>query len=254
MAPQYPDATAIVEAIRLIVTDFDDRPTHPVVGAGGRTYAFYPTAITDNIPALAPALSDAVCLLASLHIDPSQCPTLGVGEEDRGAMIIADILRQYGLPRTLARWTPSGAPGEIEVPMANEYLAEGNARIYLNGVRTGDRILLVDDLISTGGTLCAMAQAIELAGAQIVDIFTIGEKTENGGRQALLQASGVRVKTLLATDMRHVSGHLRSRVRHVNLGHLDTERFAAVASHFPTGFCRPGFGYEEEPQTHARFA
>ena len=209
---------------------------------GGRTYAFFPTAITDNIPPLSIALSEAVCLLARLHIDPSLAPTLGVGEEDRGAMIIADILRQYRLPRTLARWTPSGVPGEVEVPLANEYLAEGSTRIFLNGVRAHDRVLLVDDLISTGGTMVALVDAVRSTGAQVVDVFAIGEKTENAGRHAIREACGVQVKTLLASDMLPGPQGLKSRVRHMNLGCLDPDRLARVAEHFPPGFCRAGSG------------
>ena len=249
-----PDARDIADAIRLLVADFDDRPTHPVVGLGGRTYAFFPTAITDNIPPLSPALADAVCLLARLHIDPACQPTLGVGEEDRGAMIIADILRQYRLPRTLARWTPSGAPGEVEVPLANEYLAEGSTRVYLNGVRPGDRVLLVDDLISTGGTMLALVRAIRQAGAEVVDAFTIGEKTENGGRAAIQAATGMQVKTLLASGMRQTPDGLRSEVLHVNLGRIDPDRLARVAAQFPPGFCRAGSGLQASGIHHASTA
>ncbi|QIL83611.1 hypothetical protein G7047_00345 [Diaphorobacter sp. HDW4A] len=157
-------------------------------------------------------------------------------------MIIADILRQYRLPRTLARWTPSGGPGEIIVPLTNEYLAEGSTHIYLNGVRHGDRVLLVDDLISTGGTMLALVHAIREAGADVVDVFTIGEKTENGGRAAIAAACGVQVKTLLASDMREQAGELRSRVLHVNLGRIAPDVLTEVAAHFMPGFCRAGSG------------
>lgn len=236
------DAAAIVDALRLTIADFDRRPTVQVRGKGGRSYAFFPTSVTDNIPPLSPALSDAICLLARLHIASHATATLGVGEEDRGAMIIADILHQYRLPRTLARWTPSGGLGEIAVGLANEYIEEGTANIYLNGVRPHDRVLLVDDLISTGGTLLALIDAVRRAGAQIDEVFTIGEKTENGGRRLIHDATGVRVKTLIASDLETVDGGLRSRVTHVNLGRIATTTFAAVAAHFPPGFCRMGFG------------
>ncbi|MFY9477298.1 MAG: phosphoribosyltransferase family protein [Aquabacterium sp.] len=246
-APSLPgDVGELVEAIRLVVRDFDGRPTHVVQGMGGQRFEFFPTAITDNIPPLSHALSEAVCLLSRLHIDPALQPTLGVGEEDRGAMITADILRQYHLPRTLARWTPSGAPGEVAVPLANEYLAEGSTQVYLNGVRPDDRVLVVDDLISTGGTLAALVRAVRQAGAQVVEIFTIGEKLENTGRQRLMAAAGVTVKTLLASDMQPTPEGLRSRVRRVHLGKLDSAVFQRVCAHFPAGFCHLGHGDHDE--------
>ncbi len=147
-----PDQTApaqLIAAIRLLVADFDGRATTRVI-TGGRAFEFFPTAITDNIPPLEPRLSHAVCLLSRFHLEHVVEATLGVGEEDRGAMIISDLLLSHNLPRTLARWTPTGAPGEIRVPLANEYVPEGSVDIYLNGVTASDRIILVDDLISTG--------------------------------------------------------------------------------------------------------
>lgn len=236
------DIDQLVEAIRLVVADFDARPTYAVHGTGNKRFEFFPTAITDNIPPLSHELSDAVCLLSRLHITPAAQPTLGVGEEDRGAMITADILRQFRLPRTLARWTPSGAPGEVAVALANEYLAEGSTQVYLNGVQPHDRVLVVDDLISTGGTLCALIKAIRQTGAEVVEIFTIGEKLENQGRQHLRLATGMSVKTLLATDMTDTADGLRSRVVRMHLGNLCPDIFSRVSNRFPPGFCQPGSG------------
>src|ERR1700756_3443820 len=104
----FPSSETIIAALKLIQADFDGRPTHEVTGKGGRTFEFFPTSITDNIPPLQPAVSHAICLLSHLHLEHTHEATLGVGEEDRGAMIISDILLNHRLPRTLARWTPTG--------------------------------------------------------------------------------------------------------------------------------------------------
>ncbi len=245
------DSSSVVDAIRMVVKDFHDRGTNVVSGKGGKTFSFFPTSVTDNIPPLSPELADAICLLSRLHIAHADDATLGVGEEDRGAMITADILRQYRLPRTLARWTPSGAPGEVKVPLSNEYLAEGSTDLHLNGVRSTDRIILIDDLISTGGTLVSLIQAITTTGAEILEIFTIGEKTENKGRDFIAQQTGLKVKTLLATDLHDDGRGVRSRVMHVNLGMLDKACFTQVAQHFPPGFCRIGSGAESHPGEHS---
>ena len=238
-----PNAAAdIVAALKLVIADFDRRPTMEVTGKGGKRFAFFPTALTDNIPPLTHELAQAVCLLARLHIEHHAQATLGVGEEDRGAMIVADILAQYRLPRTLARWSPSGVPGEIAVGLANEYIEEGSTQVYLNGVRRGDKVLIVDDLISTGGTLCALIEAVRLAGGEILEVFTVGEKTENDGRRYLRERSGLAVKTLIASTMEQIGEVVHSRVTHVNLGRIDAGLLAQVAQHFPPGFCRAGFG------------
>jgi adenine phosphoribosyltransferase len=158
-------------------------------------------------------------------------------------MIISDILLSYNLPRTLARWTPTGAPGEVQVPLANEYIQEGNTRIFLNGIRPGDRVLLVDDLISTGGTLVALVEAIRLAGATILEILTIGEKTENRGRAFLRDRTGLEIKTMLATTLdRSVDGRCYSKLVRFHLGRLPARLLSEVAAAFPPGFCVAGSG------------
>ncbi len=237
-----PEAQSIIDAVRLIQADFDGRPTHKVFGKGGRAFEFFPTSITDNIPPLQPEVSRAICLLSRFHLNRSKSATLGVGEEDRGAMIISDLLLSYNLPRTLARWTPSGAPGEVEVAFANEYIQEGEAKIFLNGVRPGDRVLIVDDLISTGGTLIALAQAVRSAGAIIEEIFTIGEKVENGGRALLRDAVGIEVKTMLATTLARVGDQCFSKLLRFHFGDMPEPLFAKVAAAFPPGYCRLGSG------------
>ena len=242
MQAVYPSAETIVSALRLIQADFDGRPTHRVMGKGGRVFEFFPTSITDNIPPLHPGVSRAICLLSQFHLERPHEATLGVGEEDRGAMIISDLLLNYNLPRTLARWTPTGAPGEVQVPLSNEYIQEGDTRIFLNGLHAYDRVIIVDDLISTGGTLVALIEAVRATGATILEILTIGEKTENGGRAYLKEKTGLEIKTMLATSLVHRDGRCYSKLVRFHLGKLPAKIFREVAAAFPRGLCQPGSG------------
>src|ERR1700733_7857412 len=242
MQGDLPSANSIISALRLMQADFHGRPTHQVLGKGGRAFEFFPTSITDNIPPLHPDVSHAICLLSHLHLEHHHEATLGVGEEDRGAMIISDILLSHNLPRTLARWTPTGAPGEVQVPLSNEYIQEGDTRIFLNGVRANDRVLIIDDLISTGGTLVALIEAVRMTGAKILEVLTIGEKSENGGRQFLRDKTGVEIKTMLATSLERRDGRCYSKLVRFHLGKLPASLFKEVAAAFPPGFCQPGSG------------
>jgi adenine phosphoribosyltransferase len=238
----WPSAAEIIDALHLIQADFDGRPTHQVTGKGGKLFEFFPTSITDNIPPLHPKVSRAICLISQLHLEHAAEATLGVGEEDRGAMIISDILLSLNLPRTLARWTPTGAPGEVQVPLSNEYIQEGQTQIFLNGVRAHDRVLIIDDLISTGGTLVALIQAIQATRATILEILTIGEKTENNGRDFIARQTGHVVKTILATSLEKRDGRINSKLVRFHLGRLPSAIFHEVASAFPPGLCQLGSG------------
>jgi adenine phosphoribosyltransferase len=242
MSRSFPDAAAIIAAIRLVGADFAGRPTYRVVGKGGRKFEFFPTSITDNIPPLHPDVSRAICLLSGLHLEHQHAATLGIGEEDRGAMIISDVLSSYNLPRTLARWTPTGAPGEVQVVFSNEYIQEGDARIFLNGVRAHDRVVIVDDLVSTGGTLVALIEAVRLTRATILEVLTIGEKSENGGRDYIRKKTGYEIKTMLTTSLEYREDGCRSRLDRFHLGQMPKVLFDEVASAFPPDFCKLGSG------------
>ena len=48
--------------------------------------------------------------------------------------------------------------------------------MYINDVEAGDRVLIVDDLLSTGGTLAAICDALDDIGAEIADIVVVFRK------------------------------------------------------------------------------
>ncbi len=130
-----------------------------------------------------------------------------VGEEDKGGILVAATSLMTGLPFGMARWYPSGIEGQVGVDFQMEYTS---GRLFLNGVEPGDRVIIVDDMISTGGTMVALIQAIRQAGAEIVDIVCVGEKVAHGGVARVQRETGCRVKTLVRID---VAGDV-SRVLH----------------------------------------
>jgi len=73
--------------------------------------------------------------------------------------------------------------------------------IHLDALESGERVLLVDDLIATGGTAEAAIVLLGQAGATVVETCCIIELPELGGR-ARLESLGVALHTQLA-----FSGH-----------------------------------------------
>ena len=121
-----------------------------------------------------------------------------VGEEDKGAILVASTALATGLPFGMARWYPAGLEGQVSVHFEMEYTS---GELFLNGVDHGDRVIIVDDMISTGGTLLALIEAVRQAGAEIVDIVCVGEKVDYGGVQRVLDQTGLPVKTLVKLSM-----------------------------------------------------
>ncbi|CAH2071455.1 unnamed protein product [Thlaspi arvense] len=80
---------------------------------------------------------------------------------------------------------PKKLPGEI---IFEEYELEyGSDRLEMHAraVDSGDRALVVDDLIATGGTLCAAVNLIERVGAEVVECACVTELPELKGKERL---------------------------------------------------------------------
>ena len=57
--------------------------------------------------------------------------------------------------------------------------------IHVDAVQEGDRVVLIDDLLATGGTMAAMANMVERLGAEIVEIAFVIELPPLKGRDKL---------------------------------------------------------------------
>lgn len=76
-------------------------------------------------------------------------------------------------------------PVYIEVAPSHTKGSEVNLMVSPEFLKPDDRILIVDDFLATGKTIEALARIVENAGAELVGIATVVEKTFEGGRRAL---------------------------------------------------------------------
>jgi adenine phosphoribosyltransferase len=84
------------------------------------------------------------------------------------------------------------------VEYALEYGSD-SMEMHLDAVMAGEKVMLVDDLIATGGTALAAVQLLNEAGAEIVAAAFVIDLPELGGA-ARLKAAGVPVSTLVAFE------------------------------------------------------
>src|ERR1700690_1153234 len=124
--------------------------------------------LTDQRPALRPEiLAEAVSRLVGLGTFSAATKLLV--EEDKGAVLAGPVCLATGLPLAVARWYPYDLPDDagrapVEVQLSSEYFA---GRLYVNGIVPGDRVVIIDDTISTGGTLVALIEAVRRSGAEV---------------------------------------------------------------------------------------
>ena len=71
--------------------------------------------------------------------------------------------------------------------------------IHEDAIRPGQRVLIVDDLIATGGTAEAAAKLIRRSGGEIVGAAFVIDLPEIGGAR-LLEGQGIKVHTLMAFE------------------------------------------------------
>jgi len=75
--------------------------------------------------------------------------------------------------------------------VAEEYTLEyGNAAVemHTDAVRPGQRVLLIDDLIATGGTMVAASRLLQRLGANVIEAAAIIDLPDLGGSQAVRSA------------------------------------------------------------------
>jgi len=118
-----------------------------------------------------------------------------VSEADRGGGPLTQaVAERTGLPFVLANWYKQEMPGYVTATASVGF--SGNGLICVGGLEPGKHVVLIDDLLSTGGTIVALIKAIEKSGCFIDDIIVIGEKVNMKGREKI-QAVGYDVKSLI---------------------------------------------------------
>ena len=107
-----------------------------------------------------------------------------VGPEARGFLMGTPVA--YGLG---VGFVPVRKPGKLprEVVSVNYDLEYGSNTLcmHADAVKKGDKVLIVDDLLATGGTIGAAAELISSLGAEVVGCAFVVELTELKGREKL---------------------------------------------------------------------
>jgi adenine phosphoribosyltransferase len=107
-----------------------------------------------------------------------------VAVEARGYIFGAPIAQRLDAAFVPVRKVGKLPYSTFKVDYALEY-GIATVEIHQDGVRRGQRVLLVDDLLATGGTLCAAAELVEKAGGLVVGVSVLIELEALKGRQKL---------------------------------------------------------------------
>jgi adenine phosphoribosyltransferase len=125
-------------------------------------------------------------------------PDVVAGLDARGFILGSVVAYELGLG-----FVPIRKKGKLPFTTVEETyeLEYGSATVELHtdAVKPGQRVLLIDDLIATGGTMLAGKKLLEKLGATVIEGAAIVDLPELGGSQRI-QDSGLNLFTLVSFE------------------------------------------------------
>jgi adenine phosphoribosyltransferase len=118
-----------------------------------------------------------------------------VGIEARGFILAAPVAHELGVGFVPVR-KQGKLPGEtLTASYALEY-GEATIEVVADAFRPGDRVLVLDDVLATGGTVAATVDLVQRAGAEVAGVAVLLELSFLPGRARLAEA-GIDVQALV---------------------------------------------------------
>ena len=158
---------AIMEEIDILKQSLEKAP---IIWKGDYPYFIHP--ITDGVPRLEPNVLEAIIELSVPLINWDNIDVI-LGIEAMGLPLMAPLSMRTNIPMVIARKRQYGLEGEIEI---NQETGYSKGSIFLNDIKPGEKIAIIDDVLSTGGTIRSVIEGVKRTGAIIQNIVVVVEK------------------------------------------------------------------------------
>jgi adenine phosphoribosyltransferase len=171
VVPLGQDGSASIERLRSLIRDVPDFPKPGIV-------------FKDITPLLGDELAFSTAIdLIVVHFGRGNVDKVA-GIEARGFILASPVAYHFG-----AGFVPIRKEGKLPYQTRSESydLEYGSATLeaHVDAVEPGERVLIVDDVLATGGTAQATAQLIEGLGGQVVGMAFLVELEFLNGRDKL---------------------------------------------------------------------
>jgi len=164
----------------------------PIIKKGDYDYFVHP--VTDGIPSvdrdLLLEIAQVIKEKFNLDVDKILCA------EAMGIHLATALTLETGIPFVVVRKREYALPGEVAVHQTTGY---SKGELYINGIDEGDRILFIDDVVSTGGTMKGILNALKNMNVEIVEVIAVIEKGQ--GKKVVEDSTGCHVKSLIKADV-----------------------------------------------------
>ena len=163
----------------------------PIIEKNGYHYFVHP--ISDGVPMLEPGLLREIVIGIIRKAELSDVDKI-VTPAAMGIHISTAMSLMTDIPLVVIRKRQYGLEGEVSLSQQTGY---SESEMFINDVQAGDRVLVLDDVLSTGGTLKAITQALEHIGADVADVVAVIKK--EGPNE--LDDTDYQVRTLINVDV-----------------------------------------------------
>ncbi|MEM0466788.1 MAG: hypoxanthine/guanine phosphoribosyltransferase [Candidatus Thermoplasmatota archaeon] len=156
------------------------------------TYSYLVHPLTDGIPLLSPALLCEVVAEMKKQIQTIGAFDRIVTIEAMGIPLATALSLDLDIPFTILRKRKYQLPGERSVGQVTGY---SQSKLYINGLKKGDTVIIVDDVLSTGGTLRAILEVFHQMDIAVKGVFIAVNK--GTCKQTIASEYNVRIHTLV---------------------------------------------------------
>jgi len=166
----------------------------PVIKKGKYFYVVHP--ITDGIPEIKPELLNEI--IGEMQKRVERCGRIEkiVTIESMGIPLATALSIRLNIPFVIIRKRRYGLNNERIVKQKTGY---SKSNLYINGLKKGDNIIIVDDILSTGGTLSSVISELKKIGVNINGVFIVVNK--GNALETIRDKFKVKIDTIVNIDI-----------------------------------------------------
>ena len=143
----------------------------PIIKKGNYCYIVHP--ILDGIPEIQPEMLLDVVSEMKKHLEAYGPIDKIVTIEAMGIPLATALSLEMNIPFCIIRKRSYGLPGEVSIEQKTGY---STSTLYINGLKKAENVVLVDDIISTGGTLRSVLSALKDIGVNVKGVVVAVDK------------------------------------------------------------------------------
>ncbi|WP_152040335.1 hypoxanthine/guanine phosphoribosyltransferase [Salinigranum salinum] len=135
-------------------------------------YQYFVHPISDGVPMLEPELLREIVIRIIRKAEIEDVDKI-VTPAAMGIHISTAVSLMTDIPLVVIRKRQYGLAGEVSLHQTTGY---SDSEMFINDVKSGDKVLVLDDVLSTGGTMKAILDALSHIGADVIDVVAVIKK------------------------------------------------------------------------------